>query len=200
MSPAAAPRVANRSRYAILGALALRPMSGYDLRGFFTRNLAFFWRESYGQIYPMLRSLVADGAVEPVPDGAGGRRKPYRITTRGRTELATWLATPVAPEIGRVEILLKLFFARHGDPRDMAAHLAVFETEHRARLAQYAAVEARLAGELASMPDVEHWRAAVSYGRHVSAALLAWSAETRLRLLGAAPTEETSPSTVGARD
>lgn len=172
----------NRSRYAILGALALRPMSGYDLRAFFARNLGFFWNESYGQIYPMLRALTAEGAVAPDADAATGRRKPYRITEYGRAELAAWLAAPVVHEVSRVEILLKLFFARFGEPSAFARHLAAFEAEHVARLAAYAAVEARLADELADRPDVAYWLAAVSYGRHLSDALLAWSAETRARL------------------
>ena len=52
-----------------LGALTLRPMSGYDLRQFFSENLAFFWSESFGQIYPMLHALEAEGLVAPARGG-----------------------------------------------------------------------------------------------------------------------------------
>ena len=54
----------SRSRYAVLGALTIAPMSGYDLRAFFDQSVRFFWNESYGQIYPELRRLreAADDA------------------------------------------------------------------------------------------------------------------------------------------
>ena len=84
--PPSRPREANRSRYAILGALTLRPMSGYDLRRFFEDNLAFFWSESFGQIYPMLHALEEEGLVT-LARGADERRRPYRITPSGR---AAW--------------------------------------------------------------------------------------------------------------
>ncbi|MDH3629255.1 MAG: PadR family transcriptional regulator, partial [Acidobacteriota bacterium] len=42
------------SRYAVLGILTLEPMSGYDIKKFIETSVAHFWRESYGNIYPLL--------------------------------------------------------------------------------------------------------------------------------------------------
>ncbi|MCU0627413.1 MAG: PadR family transcriptional regulator [Gemmatimonadaceae bacterium] len=168
----------NRSRYAILGALALGPKSGYDLRSFFERNLGFFWQESYGQIYPMLRALAGERLIEAQEAAAGTRRRPYAITRKGRAALARWLDEPAAMDVGRVEVLLKLFFARNGSPDALATHLAQFRAEHEQRLRLYSAVEARFADELAHFPEVRYWRAAMRYGVHLSQAMLAWCEET----------------------
>jgi PadR family transcriptional regulator, regulatory protein AphA len=172
----------NRSRYAILGALTLGPKSGYDLRQFFARNLAFFWSESFGQIYPILRTLSAEGLVE-ADAVAGERRRPYHITDAGREALARWLAQPPAMEIGRVEVLLKLIFAGEAPPEATHAHLQVVRAEHAQRLAQYEQVARRLDTELASRAETVYWRLTLDYGRRVSEALVAWcdAAEQTLR-------------------
>lgn len=167
------PRDENRSRYAVLGALSIQPMSGYDLRRFFEENLAFFWSESFGQIYPILRTLDAEGCVEAEPV-AGGRRRPYRITRKGRGALAEWLQQPAALEVARSEVLLKLFFAGQAPAGTAQAHLRQFRSAHAARLARYEAVAQRLNGELSGEADVAYWRATLAYGRHLSRAMLAW--------------------------
>ena len=46
------------SNYAILGLLAIEPMSGYDIRKFVREVLSNFWNESYGSIYPVLAELT----------------------------------------------------------------------------------------------------------------------------------------------
>jgi len=51
----------NRTKYAILGILALAPQTGYELKQFIERSLSAFWQESYGQLYPTLKLLVKEG-------------------------------------------------------------------------------------------------------------------------------------------
>ena len=53
------------TRYAILGLLSLAPMSGYEIRKVAASSIGHFWSESYGQIYPTLRKLVAAGLAKP---------------------------------------------------------------------------------------------------------------------------------------
>src|SRR5439155_265174 len=57
-------RRANTSRYAILGVLSRRAMSGYDVKKLIERSIAHFWNESHAQIYPILNPLPA--RLEPV--------------------------------------------------------------------------------------------------------------------------------------
>ena len=59
-----APPRTNTSRHAILGVLSLCPMSGYDVKKLIERSIAHFWNESYGQIYPILNRLAAEGFAE----------------------------------------------------------------------------------------------------------------------------------------
>jgi DNA-binding PadR family transcriptional regulator len=174
----------------VLGALTLAPMSGYDLRAFFDESVRFFWTESYGQIYPILKQLADEGLVTPAPKRADGgahpRRTVYAITPRGRAALARWLGEPVEHQVGRVEILLKLFFASQGTPAAARDHVAAFREYHLARLAQFDAVEARIREQHAARAELPQWLLALSYGQHVSRALLAWCDEAE-RTMRAAP-------------
>jgi len=70
---------------AILGLLKERSMHGYQLSKRLTDTLGGFWRVSYGSLYPTLRRLERDGAVERVFDQqeVGRRRNVYRITQKG---------------------------------------------------------------------------------------------------------------------
>ena len=187
----------NRTRYAVLGALTVEPMSGYDLKRFFEQGVSFFWAESYGQIYPILKQLRAEGLVADADGERGGakaragpahpRRAVYAITPAGRAALARWLAEPAEPQAGRrLEILLKLFFARQGGPGAAARLVADFRAHHAALLATYAATEARLRADHAAHPDLPFWLLTLSYGQYVSRALVAWC-DDAARTLAAPP-------------
>ena len=70
---------------AILGLLKESPMHGYQLKKRLADTLGSFWQVSYGSLYPALRRLQREGAVEMVyPQEELGRRKNvYRITPQG---------------------------------------------------------------------------------------------------------------------
>jgi DNA-binding PadR family transcriptional regulator len=70
---------------AILGLLKERSMHGYQLSKRLTDTLGGFWRVSYGSLYPSLRRLEKDGAVEQVfaQQEVGRRKNVYRITEHG---------------------------------------------------------------------------------------------------------------------
>jgi DNA-binding PadR family transcriptional regulator len=187
----------NRSRYAILGALTLKPMSGYDVRAFFAQGVSHFWRESYGQIYPILRQLAADGLVAPLaadqPGADNGRRTVFAITPAGRQHLASWLAQPADHQVGRIEVLLKLFFAREAAPGAVAEVLQGFRADHAERLAHYEATGRQLRAQYGSMPELPLWLAGLSYGEHVSRAMLAWCDEAERALTAVAPRGADAP-------
>ena len=108
----------SRTPYAILGALSQGSMSGYDVRQLFDREGMFFWNESYGQIYPMLKRLHSQGHVEMTVEEreVGPERKLYSLTDKGRAELTRWLRQPATPHSTRDEYLLKLHFAQADRP------------------------------------------------------------------------------------
>ena len=70
---------------AILGLLKERSMHGYQLSKRLTDTLGGFWRVSYGSLYPTLKRLEKQEAVEQVFDQqeVGRRKNVYRITEHG---------------------------------------------------------------------------------------------------------------------
>jgi DNA-binding PadR family transcriptional regulator len=78
---------------AILGLLKEQAMHGYQLRKRLADTLGSFWQVSYGSLYPTLRRLQKEGAVEMVfPKEQVGRRKNvYRITEKGEALFAELL-------------------------------------------------------------------------------------------------------------
>ena len=170
----------SRSRYAVLGMLSLRPMSGYDIRKLIGESIGNFWNESYGQIYPILRSLVAEGLATRRSQRKADRptRNVYELTAKGRAELHRWLAEPIAHEVGRIEILLKLFFGWQMPAAERIAHVERFRALHEGRLEHYAGIERWLAAGGAPAHARPYALITLRYGQHVSRALLAWSDET----------------------
>ena len=78
---------------AILGLLKERSMHGYQLSKRLSETLGGFWKVSYGSLYPTLRRLQKDGAVEPVfaREEVGRRKNVYRITPKGERMFAELL-------------------------------------------------------------------------------------------------------------
>jgi len=108
----------SKTRYAMLGFLGWRPMSGYDIKSLVDESLAWFWSISYGQIYPTLKKLVEQGAatVQRDEDSGGRIRDVYSITPKGRESLREWMKTPVDMGSERDEMQLKLFLGGQMDP------------------------------------------------------------------------------------
>ena len=70
---------------AILGLLKERAMHGYQLKKRLADTLGGFWQVSYGSLYPALKRLQREAAVEMVfpKDDVGRRKNVYRITEKG---------------------------------------------------------------------------------------------------------------------
>jgi PadR family transcriptional regulator AphA len=177
-------KVASGTSTALLGLLSMGPMSGYDIRQLIPWSIGHFWSESYGQIYPALKRLAADGLVEKKTEQTEGRpdRNVYSLTAAGRKELRQWLAVPVALQMPRNELLLKLFFGKHAGKGVSKEHVTAFAEHHRAALAVYDATAKKLRKEEANDPQLPFWLMTLSYGRHQSEAALAWCEETSKEL------------------
>jgi PadR family transcriptional regulator, regulatory protein AphA len=176
----------NRSQYAVLGLLTWGPMSGYTLKKASEQSIGNFWNESYGQIYPMLKHLAAEGLATASAEKQAGKpdRYVYALTDKGRKALQRWLRKPAEQEVGRIEILLKLFFGRHIPLAANVRQLQRFQTRQRQLLQKFAAMEERLRAEHAGNPDLPYWLMTISYGRHVCQARLHWSDEALTMLRG----------------
>lgn len=164
------------SRYALLGMLSIRPMSGYDIKKLIETSVSYFWTESYGQIYPILKSLVAEKLVTRTVQKQSGKpdRHIYALTPAGRRVLRDWLARAPVPKVDRNELLLKLFFGEEVPVRVSLAHVADFRLRQGELLARYRAIEHEIRTKKKGNPNAPFWLITVRYGRRISEALLHW--------------------------
>ena len=127
----------------ILGMLASRPRSGYEIKQLVDASARFFWAASYGQIYPELKRLEKAGLVRGADSSQGARqRTTFELTAEGWRAAREWIDSP--PEVLEIrdEGLLELFFAGSIDPK-RAAEVA----RERAALSRAKAAELRAISE-----------------------------------------------------
>ncbi|HSJ23275.1 MAG TPA: PadR family transcriptional regulator [Longimicrobiales bacterium] len=181
----------NRTRYVLLGALTEGPKTGYEIRKDIEAGISHFWQESYGQIYPQLKALAAEGLaeVETSPE-TGRQRKVYRITEAGRRELAAWLAEPVQQEPQRNELLLKLIYGRSTTPAVLQGHVQSFRQSAAALKGALGALQSIIAGEPADHPDMAYWLMTLRLGEYIAEARLRWAEETLSQLETLAATND----------
>jgi PadR family transcriptional regulator AphA len=111
--------------YAILGQLALQPWTMYDLAAQMRRNVTYFFPRAESQVYAEPKKLVELGLAESDTEATGKRaRTVYRITDKGRAELARWLAEPTSKgPVLEYETMLRVMLSPFGRPQDLAATL-----------------------------------------------------------------------------
>lgn len=110
--------------FGLLGLLAARPWTGYELTRQVQRSLRFAWPTSEGHLYREQKRLVELGwaTVEQEPVGRRTRRR-YTITAAGRIALKEWQATPPQEPQLHVEGVLRVFLGDHASPEELAASM-----------------------------------------------------------------------------
>jgi PadR family transcriptional regulator, regulatory protein AphA len=181
-----------RTAYVILGILAIHDhQSGYEIRATIEQTVGFFWGESYGQLYPTLKGLVAEGLVAAEGSCTGRRaRRSYSITAAGRACLTGWLAVPYRDDPPRDEFLLKLFFGKEAAPEISVGHIREFQQKSRRFLTELLQLEQLAHAHSAQQPGFGYWMLTLQYGLGQLRAALAWS-DAALATLAAA---ESAPS------
>ncbi len=168
----------------LLGLLTVEPMSGYDLGQNIRSSVGHFWNESYGQIYPNLKRLAADGFVSCKTERQKGKpdRRIYSIAKKGRERLANWLAVEPQPEIPRNELLLKLFFGAQVSPEISIQHVERMVESESALLEQLRRIEQEVIAQNHQYPDAPYWKMAMRFGQLELKAHLEWAEETLAEL------------------
>lgn len=107
---------------ALLGLLAIRSWTAYELTQQVRRALRWAWPRSEANLYTEVKRLVPAGlAVAVEEEGEGRARTRYEITDGGRVELARWLASPPSPPQVQVEAVLRVFLADQGGLDELRA-------------------------------------------------------------------------------
>ncbi|QSX08433.1 PadR family transcriptional regulator [Alkalibacter rhizosphaerae] len=120
-------------KYAILGLLNRRSMTGYDLMKDFNLDLVNFWYARHSQIYPELKKLTDEGLItyETIIQGERMEKKLYSITQQGQKDFAAWilekdLLEPTPKDIFR----LKTYFIEAMELDQMIDHFE-YQLEQR---------------------------------------------------------------------
>jgi DNA-binding PadR family transcriptional regulator len=126
----------------MLGMLAIRPWTTYELAQHMERGVGRLWPPSArSNLFNEPKKLVALGMAKALQDAVGNRpRTVYTITAKGRRTLKSWLGTPGEPTRLESEPLLKLFFAEHGTTAQARATVDAIATWAAERVAENIAV------------------------------------------------------------
>ena len=114
------PAEPTATSYAILGLLAIRPWTTYELAQQMGRALGHFWPRAESKLYEEPKKLVGLGLARASTEHVGKRpRTVYTITPKGRRALAAWIPAPAGGPVLEFEALIKVFFAEHGSRQDL---------------------------------------------------------------------------------
>lgn len=124
-------------KYAILGLLHQKSMTGYEITKEFETTLLQSWRAKHSQIYPKLKSLTEKYLVKYEVQISGNvlEKKVYSLTEKGEKDFLNWASKldEIKPS-EKSEFKLKLFFSYCIKPQERIAILKHQHTQHSYRL------------------------------------------------------------------
>jgi PadR family transcriptional regulator AphA len=123
--------------HAVLGLLALRPWTTYELAKQVQRSLGWFWPRAERKLYDEPKRLVSAGLATAEPGMTGSRpRTTYAVTAKGRRQLRRWLdEAPAAPTL-EFEGMVRVFLADGGSLEQLRATLTSIAETSDARMAE----------------------------------------------------------------
>jgi DNA-binding PadR family transcriptional regulator len=114
--------------YGMLGYLAVRPWTAYELAKQMGRTFHHFWPRAESGLYREIKRLVDAGLATASDERVGRRtRTRYDITPAGRAALEAWLARPNSNGFLESEGLVRVLFATYGTKAALLELLDVIE-------------------------------------------------------------------------
>src|SRR2546421_650759 len=178
--------------YAVLGLLAIKPWSSYELTQQMDRSLGRMWPRAVSKLYEEPKKLASHGLARSSTQQNGQRtRTMYAITAKGRRALAAWLQEPGEGPVLEFEQLLKLFFAENGTKADALGTLKATQAWAETRCAESLAIGERYAEgegpfpervpelELTSRFLTDFYLLVLDWARWASTVVNAWPADPR---------------------
>ncbi len=151
------PPTLTTTTYVILGHLALRDWSTYELARQMKRSTGHYWPRAQSKIYEEPKKLVAHGLATATHEYTGRRRRTvYRITSSGRRALERWLAEPGHAPVVEFEGLVKVLFAEQGTKAEALATIRAIREQAEETRAQHATLAAELATTGGPFPERLH--------------------------------------------
>ena len=174
----------NKMNQVILGLLNHENLTGYEIKKRIDSSLHYFWKGSFGSIYPALVSLEKQGMITKVDneDNSKRERNVYGITDAGRNYLISWLVDSKTSNSLKYEMLLKLFFGGAVDNAVSVDTITKFENEITEELSVLKVYKENLIKVLNEREHVFYYLT-VSFGVETYEAYLRWCIEVKQILL-----------------
>jgi DNA-binding PadR family transcriptional regulator len=155
----------------LLGLLARRAMSGYDIKRFLKSLEWLLGNPSFSMIYPALHALLQDDlvSVEVVSHPSRPARKIYTITEAGEQALQEWIAQPPPSGVSTRAFIQHLILAGDSSSDGLVAHL---RQRQKVAAEQHSALEQAVQGLGEQASQGEHL--AIEYGLAIARTELAW--------------------------
>ncbi|MBE5841439.1 MAG: PadR family transcriptional regulator [Butyrivibrio sp.] len=159
----------------ILGLLAHEDLTGYDIKKQIDGAISFFWKGSFGSIYPALGEMEKQGLVKrKKSDKSSGREKiVYQITKDGKETLKAWLNDEKAINDLKYETLLKMYFGGIQDRSVTIRNIEIFEQQVKENLEVLKFYKGNLEKVL-DKEDHVHYYLTVLFGIETYEAYLKW--------------------------
>lgn len=180
---------------ALLGLLALRPWSTYELAQQLRRSLRWFFPRAERGAYSETKRLAQMGLAEATTEYTGRRASTiYRITPAGRATLRRWLGEASAPVSFESEGLAKVFFADQGSVEQLRAVLAEVRAQADVALGELTALADEGRRGVGPFPERAHVNVlGMRMVADLHRALRAWASEAEAEVAGWASTTSADP-------
>ena len=164
----------------ILGLLSHEDLTGYDIKKRIDGAIGFFWKGSFGNIYPALGDMEKQGLVKKKDvSGTGGREKIfYQITKKGSEYLNDWIREESVSNELRYETLLKIHFGGSADKKITLKNIEVFEEQVKQNLSLLYMYKENLEKVL-DQEDHMYYYLTVTFGIDSYEAYLKWCSKAK---------------------
>jgi len=173
--------------FAVLGLLAIRDWTAYELAQQMKRSFSYFWPRAERRIYDEPKRLADAGYVEAQRESVGRRpRTRWLITPKGRKALRAWLGEPpsTAPTM-EFEGMLKVFLAEHAGKKQLTDTLARIRAAADERARELATMSGEVAADGGLFPERMHINAlAMRYMVEANELTARWAAESEAVVRG----------------
>ncbi len=163
--------------HAILGMLAFRPATAYELAKGMGTNFSYFWPRARSHVLAEVKRLSELGLAAAQSEPLGRRaRTVYSLTPAGRLALEAWMATPPTAFGLEIEGLVRVFLAPFGQIDDLTASLEATRAEAATMLGLAGTIVERYMDGTAPAQEHIHVRALlIDFLTHFAQLTEAWA-------------------------
>jgi len=167
--------------HTLLGLLAYKPMTGYQVKQFFESSISHFWNAHVSQIYRELTRMEEEGWVSHYIEPQEGKpdKKIYSITVTGTEAFMRWLKDfpQDLEKIERNEFLVRIFFASRLGKSDLTYELKRYVRKQQEQLENYKKISEEVQGGSCGESDAFFWHMTLRRGIKATEAAIEWAEE-----------------------